>query len=191
MDPTEGSVSIAGTDVRRIRFDSLRERVVMVPQEGALFRGTIADNVRMGKPSATEAELSATFDRLGLGEWLAELADGINTPVGERGSALSVGERQLVTLVRASIAGPDLLVLDEATSAVDPATEVRISRTLRELATGRTVVTIAHRISTAEKADRVLVFDRGRVVQDGTHADLVAQGGVYGRLFDSWQRGTS
>jgi ABC-type multidrug transport system fused ATPase/permease subunit len=191
MDPTEGSVSIAGTDVRHIRFDSLRERVVMVPQEGALFRGTIADNVRMGKPSATETELIATFDRLGLGEWLAELADGINTPVGERGSALSVGERQLVTLVRASIAGPDLLVLDEATSAVDPATEVRISRTLKELATGRTVVTIAHRISTAEKADRVLVFDRGRVVQDGTHAELVAQGGVYGRLFDSWQRGTT
>lgn len=163
----------------------------MVPQEGALFRGTIADNVRMGKPSATEVELIATFDRLGLGEWLAELADGLDTPVGERGSALSVGERQLVTLVRASIAAPDLLVLDEATSAVDPATEVRISRTLKELAAGRTVVTIAHRISTAERADRVLVFDRGRVVQDGTHADLVAQGGVYGRLFDSWQRGTT
>jgi ABC-type multidrug transport system fused ATPase/permease subunit len=191
MDPTEGSVSIAGTDARHIRFDSLRERVVMVPQEGALFRGTIADNVRMGKPSATEVELIATFDRLGLGEWLAELADGLDTPVGERGSALSVGERQLVTLVRASIAAPDLLVLDEATSAVDPATEVRISRTLKELAAGRTVVTIAHRISTAERADRVLVFDRGRVVQDGTHADLVAQGGVYGRLFDSWQRGTT
>lgn len=191
MDPTEGSVSIAGTDVRHIRFDSLRERVVMVPQEGGLFRGTIADNVRMGKPSATDGELIATFDRLGLGEWLAELADGLDTPVGERGSALSVGERQLVTLVRASIAAPDLLVLDEATSAVDPATEVRISRTLKELAVGRTVVTIAHRISTAERADRVLVFDRGRVVQDGTHADLVVQGGVYGRLFDSWQRGTT
>jgi ATP-binding cassette subfamily B protein len=191
MDPTEGTVSIAGTDVRNIRFDSLRDRVVMVPQEGALFRGTIADNVRMGRPGATEQELTATFHRLGLGDWLSELADGIDTPVGERGSALSVGERQLVTLVRASIAGPDLLVLDEATSAVDPATEVRISRTLKELASGRTVVTIAHRISTAEKADRVLVFDRGRIVQDGTHAELVARGGVYGRLFDSWQRGTT
>lgn len=191
MDPTEGTVSIAGTDVRNVRFASLRDRVVMVPQEGALFRGTIADNVRMGHPRATEQELLATFDRLGLRDWLDELAEGLETQVGERGSALSVGERQLVTLVRASIADPDLLVLDEATSAVDPATEVRISRTLNELTSGRTVVTIAHRISTAEKSDRILVFDDGRIVQDGTHAELVAGGGVYGRLFDSWQRGTT
>ena len=191
MDPTEGSVTIAGTDVRDVRFASLRDRVVMVPQEGALFRGTIADNVRMGRPGATESELLATFDRLGLRDWLDELAQGLDTQVGERGSALSVGERQLVTLVRASIADPDLLVLDEATSAVDPATEVRISRTLNELTSGRTVVTIAHRISTAEKSDRILVFDGGRIVQDGAHAELVAEGGVYGRLFDSWQRGTT
>jgi putative ABC transport system ATP-binding protein len=191
MDPTEGSVSIAGHDVRNVRFASLRDRVVMVPQEGALFRGTIADNVRMGRPGATESELLATFDRLGLRDWLDELAEGLDTPVGERGSALSVGERQLVTLVRASIADPDLLVLDEATSAVDPATEVRISRTLNELTSGRTVVTIAHRISTAEKSDRILVFDEGRIIQDGTHAELVAAGGVYGKLFDSWQRGTT
>ncbi len=191
MDPTEGSVTIAGTDVRDVRFASLRDRVVMVPQEGALFRGTIADNVRMGRPGATESELLATFDRLGLRDWLEELAQGLDTQVGERGSALSVGERQLVTLVRASIADPDLLVLDEATSAVDPATEVRISRTLNELTSGRTVVTIAHRISTAEKSDRILVFDGGRIVQDGAHAELVAEGGVYGRLFDSWQRGTT
>ncbi len=191
MDPTEGSVSIAGTDVRDVRFASLRDRVVMVPQEGALFRGTIADNVRMGRPGATEPELLATFDRLGLRDWLDELAEGLDTQVGERGSALSVGERQLVTLVRASIADPDLLVLDEATSAVDPATEVRISRTLNELTSGRTVVTIAHRISTAEKSDRILVFDHGRIVQDGTHSELVAEGGIYGRLFDSWRRGTT
>jgi putative ABC transport system ATP-binding protein len=191
MDPTEGSVSIAGHDVRNVRFASLRDRVVMVPQEGALFRGTIADNVRMGRPGATESELLATFDRLGLRDWLDELAEGLDTPVGERGSALSVGERQLVTLVRASIADPDLLVLDEATSAVDPATEVRISRTLNELTSGRTVVTIAHRISTAEKSDRILVFDEGRIIQDGKHVELVAAGGVYGRLFDSWQRGTT
>ncbi|MEX0795292.1 MAG: ABC transporter ATP-binding protein [Acidimicrobiia bacterium] len=191
MDPTEGSVSIAGNDLRNVRFASLRDRVVMVPQEGALFRGTIADNVRMGRPGATESELLATFDRLGLRDWLDELAEGLDTQVGERGSALSVGERQLVTLVRASIADPDLLVLDEATSAVDPATEVRISRTLNELTSGRTVVTIAHRISTAEKSDRILVFDEGRIVQDGTHAELVAEGGVYGRLFASWQRGTT
>ncbi|MEA1904209.1 MAG: ABC transporter ATP-binding protein [Actinomycetota bacterium] len=191
MDPSEGTVSIGEIDVRDIRFASLRDRVVMVPQEGVLFRGSIADNVRMGKPEAGDRELRETFETLGLGDWLGEMSAGIETPVGERGGALSVGERQLVTLVRAAIADPDLLILDEATSAVDPATEVRISRALGELTSGRTVVTIAHRLSTAEAADRVLVFDQGEVVQDGSHADLVGDGGVYGRLHASWQRGTS
>ncbi|MCH7581344.1 MAG: ABC transporter ATP-binding protein [Acidobacteria bacterium] len=191
MDPTEGKVLIGNVDVRTLRFASLRDRVVMVPQEGVLFRGSIADNVRMGRPDATEEDLVAVFDHLGLGEWLNELATGLDTPVGERGSALSVGERQLVTLVRAAIADPDLLILDEATSAVDPVTEVRISQALNELTAGRTVVTIAHRLSTAEAADRILVFDKGEIVQDGTHAQLKADGGVYGRLYSSWERRTS
>lgn len=191
MDPTEGKVLIGNVDVRTLRFASLRDRVVMVPQEGVLFRGSIADNVRMGRPDATEEDLVAVFDHLGLGEWLNELATGLDTPVGERGSALSVGERQLVTLVRAAIADPDLLILDEATSAVDPVTEVRISQALNELMAGRTVVTIAHRLSTAEAADRILVFDKGEIVQDGTHAQLKADGGVYGRLYSSWERRTS
>ena len=191
MDPTSGTVLLGGVDISEIRFRSLRDRVVMVPQEGVLFRGSIADNVLMGRPEATKAEVKATFSRLGLDDWLDELNGGIDTQVGERGSSLSVGERQLVTLVRAAIADPELLVLDEATSAVDPATEVRISRALSELTAGRTVVTIAHRMSTAEAADRVLVFDRARLVQDGSHAELIAQGGVYGRLFEAWERGTS
>ena len=191
MDPTEGKVLIGNVDVRTLRFASLRDRVVMVPQEGVLFRGSIADNVRMGRPDAAEEDLVAVFDHLGLGEWLNELATGLDTPVGERGSALSVGERQLVTLVRAAIADPDLLILDEATSAVDPVTEVRISQALNELMAGRTVVTIAHRLSTAEAADRILVFDKGEIVQDGTHAQLKADGGVYGRLYSSWERRTS
>lgn len=191
MDPSQGTVSIGGVDVRQVKFESLRDRVVMVPQEGVLFRGTIADNVRMGKPDAGEKELRQTFEFLGLGDWLAELTAGLATPVGERGGALSVGERQLVTLVRAAIADPDLLILDEATSAVDPATEVRINMALNQLTSGRTVVTIAHRLSTAEAADRVLVFDRGELVQDGPHEQLVAEGGIYGRLYSSWQRGTS
>ncbi len=191
MDPSAGAVCIGGNDIRNVRFESLRDRVVMVPQEGILFRGSIADNVRMGAPDADDREVLEAFARLGLRDWLAELPAGLATPVGERGGSLSVGERQLVTLARAAIADPDLLVLDEATSAVDPATEVRISRALNELTSGRTVVTIAHRMSTAEVADRVLVFDRGRIVQDGAHADLVAEGGVYGRLYASWQRGTS
>jgi ABC-type multidrug transport system fused ATPase/permease subunit len=191
MDPSSGTVEIGGTDLRKVRFDSLRDRVVMVPQEGILFRGTIADNVRMGAPQASRSELLETFDRLGLTDWLSEMAQGLDTSVGERGSSLSVGERQLVTLVRAAIADPDLLVLDEATSAVDPATEVRISGALNQLTSGRTVVTIAHRLSTAEAADRVLVFDQGELVQDGPHSRLVAEGGIYGRLYESWQRGTS
>ena len=191
MDPTSGRVLLGDVDVSRVRFGSLRDRVVMVPQDGMLFRGSILDNVRMGKPHATMAEVEKAFVRLGLHGWLAELGQGLDTQVGERGSALSVGERQLVTLARAAIADPDLLVLDEATSAVDPATEVRISRALGELTAGRTVVTIAHRLSTAEVADRVLVFDAGRVVQDGPHRRLIAQGGAYGRLHEAWERGTS
>ena len=191
MDPTSGRVLLGDVDVSRVRFGSLRDRVVMVPQDGMLFRGSILDNVRMGKPRATMAEVEKAFVRLGLHGWLAELGQGLDTQVGERGSALSVGERQLVTLVRAAIADPDLLVLDEATSAVDPATEVRISRALGELTAGRTVVTIAHRLSTAEVADRILVFDAGRVVQDGPHRRLIAEGGAYGRLHEAWERGTS
>ena len=191
MDPTEGVVRIGDVDVSTVRFRSLRDRVVMVPQEGMLFSGSVADNVRMGRPDATDDEIEETFRELGLDGWLEELPLGLHTPVGERGSALSVGERQLVTLARAAIADPDLLVLDEATSAVDPVTEQRINRALEGLASGRTVVTIAHRLSTAEQADRVLVFDQGRIVQDGPHAQLLAEGGVYGRLYESWRRGTS
>jgi ATP-binding cassette subfamily B protein len=191
MDPVTGVVTIGGVDLRKVRFRSLRDRVVMVPQEGMLFRGSIADNVRMGRPEAGDHELERTFLRLGLSDWLTELDRGLRTEVGERGGALSVGERQLVTLVRAALADPEVLVLDEATSAVDPATEVRISRALRELTTGRTVITIAHRLSTAEAADRILVFDNGRLVEDGSHAELVEHGGVYARLHESWTRGTT
>ena len=190
MDPTSGSVQLGGIESSNIRFRSLRDRVVMVPQEGVLFRGTIGDNVRLGNLESTDEEIEFAFARLGLQDWLEELANGISTQVGERGASLSVGERQLVTLVRAAVADPEVLVLDEATSAVDPATEVRISRALGELTSGRTVVTIAHRLSSAEAADRVLVFDKAQLVQDGTHDELVAEGGVYGRLYASWERGT-
>jgi putative ABC transport system ATP-binding protein len=191
MDPTGGRVLLGGVDARRVRFRSLRDRVVMVPQEGSLFRGTIADNVRMGDPDADDGAVRSAFVRLGLEDWLAELPAGLATQVGERGNSLSIGERQLVTLARAAIADPELLVLDEATSSVDPATEVRIGRALRQLSSGRTVVTIAHRLSTAEVADRVLVFDQGRLVQDGTHKRLVEEPGVYRRLHASWRRGTA
>lgn len=191
MDPTEGVVRVGDVDISTVRFESLRDRVVMVPQEGMLFSGTVADNVRMGRPDATDGEILEAFATLGLGAWLNEMAVGLGTPVGERGGALSVGERQLVTLVRAAIADPDLLVLDEATSSVDPVTEVRISRALEGLTRGRTVVTIAHRLSTAEKADRILVFEDGRLVEDGDHDTLVDADGIYSRLHESWRRGTA
>jgi putative ABC transport system ATP-binding protein len=128
---------------------------------------------------------------LGLADWVAQLPQGLATPVGERGDALSAGERQLVALARAYLADPDVLVLDEATSAVDPAAEMRLQRALAGLSAGRTTVTIAHRLSTAEQADRVLVFDRGRIVEDGPHGRLVADGGLYAVMHTAWEQGTS
>jgi putative ABC transport system ATP-binding protein len=186
MDPTTGTVLVGGIDLRQVSFPSLRRRVVMVPQDGFLFDATIADNVRYGAPAATDADVTAAFAELGLADWLATLPRGVGTPVGQRGELLSAGERQLVALARAHVADPDLLVLDEATSAVDPATEVRIGRALEGLTRGRTSVTIAHRLSTAEAADEVLVFDAGRLVERGRHADLVRDGGTYARLHAAW-----
>jgi ATP-binding cassette subfamily B protein len=187
MDPLEGAVLLDGVDVRRIRQDSLRRSVVLVPQEGFLFDDTITANVRYGRLDATEADIRASAGELGLSDWLAGLPRGLDTQVGQRGESLSTGERQLVALLRAHLADPDLLVLDEATSAVDPALEMRIGRALERLMSGRTSVTIAHRMSTAESADEVVVIDRGRVVQRGPHAELVSQeGSVYAGLHASW-----
>lgn len=186
MDPTAGRVLVDGVDLRELSFASLRARIVMVPQDGFLFEGSIADNVRFGRPGVTDAEIELALTELGLLDWLDGLPHRLATVVGQRGERLSAGERQLVALVRAYVADPDLLVLDEATSAVDPGTEVRIARALEGLTRGRTALTIAHRLSTAEAADDVIVFDKGRVVERGHHADLVAAGGAYSRLHASW-----
>ena len=192
MDPTRGEIHLSGVALREVRFASLRARVVMVPQDGFLFDTTVVENVRFGRPGLSDGELTEAFARLGLGEWVAGLPHGLHTPVGERGDHLSVGERQLVALARAYVADPDLLVLDEATSAVDPATEVRLQRALEALTRGRTTVMIAHRLSTARAADEVLVVDHGRIVQRGPHAELVADAdSVYGRLYASWVDRTS
>ncbi|MBW8821819.1 MAG: ATP-binding cassette domain-containing protein, partial [Streptomyces sp.] len=186
MDPTRGRVLLGDVPLASLSFASLRSRVVMVPQDGFLFDTTVADNVRYGRPDATDDDIQLAFTELGLLDWLETLPDGIRTAVGERGESLSVGEKQLVAIARAYVADPDLLVLDEATSAVDPATEVRLARALDSLTRGRTTLTIAHRLSTAEAADEVLVVDKGVVVQRGSHAELVAVPGVYADLHASW-----
>lgn len=186
MDPSTGTVRLDGVDVRDIRFASLRARVVMVPQEGFLFDDTVLGNIRFGGDHTREQVESALAD-LGLDTWIAGLRAGLDTEVGQRGESLSAGERQLVALARAYLADPDLLVLDEATSAVDPATEVRLQRALDSLARGRTSIAIAHRISTAQAADEVIVMDRGRVVQRGPHPVLVTQPGPYAALHASWR----
>jgi putative ABC transport system ATP-binding protein len=188
MDPTAGRVLLSGVPLDEVRFASLRRRVVMVPQDGFLFDTTVAANVRYGRPEASDEDLLLAFTELGLLDWLEALPDGLRTPVGERGESLSVGERQLVAIARAYVADPDLLVLDEATSAVDPATEVRLSRALDSLTRGRTTLTIAHRLSTAEAADEVLVVDKGVVVQRGPHRELAAVPGIYADLHASWVR---
>ena len=186
MDPSRGVVRLDGVDLREVPFASLREHVVMVPQEGFLFDADLAANARYGRLDATDDDIRAAADQLGLTDWLESLPHGLDTRVGQRGESLSAGERQLVALLRAHLADPDLLVLDEATSAVDPQLELRIGQALERLMSGRTSVTIAHRLSTAENADEVVVVDAGRVVQRGPHAELVEVDGVYRRMHDSW-----
>ncbi|HET9724824.1 MAG TPA: ABC transporter ATP-binding protein [Actinomycetota bacterium] len=185
-DPASGRVRIDGVDLREFSADARHRGIRMVPQDGFLFDMTVLENVRAGREGATDGDVRAAFDELALGAWVRTLPNGLQTRVGERGEALSVGERQLVSLARAQIGNPGVLILDEATSAVDPATERRISEALRRLSAGRTTITIAHRLSTAEAADEIFVFDAGRIVERGTHAALVASGGVYARLYESW-----
>jgi putative ABC transport system ATP-binding protein len=191
MDPVSGVVSVNGVDLRAVSFEVLRKRIVMVPQDGFLFDASLADNIRYGfSGEMTDGEVEAVLSELGLGDWLDTLPAGLQTPVGERGESLSAGERQLVALARAFVAEPDLLVLDEATSAVDPATDVRLQRALDGVSRGRTSITIAHRLSTAESADDVLVFDAGRLVERGRHFELIELGGTYARLHASWRGAT-
>jgi ATP-binding cassette, subfamily B, bacterial len=185
-DPREGRVDYGDVDLRDATLRSLRERIVVVPQEGFLFAGTVRDNVIVGKPDATDDEIRDAIVALGLDDRFAAFPDGLDTEVRERGTRLSAGERQLVSLVRAALADPSLLVLDEATSSLDPGTEHAVERALGHLTEGRTVVVVAHRLSTAARADRIAVVDDGRIAELGTHDDLIAHEGRYASLYAAW-----
>ena len=190
-DPQEGAITLGGVDLRDAKVDSLRHRIVMLPQEGHLFSGTIADNVRLADPDAPDEAVLHALDQIGARDRFESLPEGIHTDVQTRGVRLSAGERQLVGIARVALADPAVIVLDEATSSLDPATEAAVERALAAVVEGRTVIIIAHRLSTAERADRVVVMDAGRVVEVASHDELVAQGERYASLWASWQAGVA
>ncbi|MEY2452202.1 MAG: ATP-binding cassette, subfamily bacterial [Acidimicrobiaceae bacterium] len=185
-DPESGRVTFGGVDLRDSTLKSLRRRICVVPQEGFLFNGTIRDNVRIAKEGATDAEVDDALRAVGVFDRFSLLPAGLETEVRERGSRLSAGEKQLVSLARAALADPALLVLDEATSSLDPGTELLVEEALERLMAGRTVVVIAHRLSTAERADRIGVVDAGGLIELGTHEQLLDDGGRYAALFATW-----
>lgn len=187
-DPTSGVVSFAGIDLRDATLTSLRDRIVVVPQEGFLFAGTIADNLRIARADASDDDIEAALAAIGVAQRFHDLPEGLATEVRERGSRLSAGERQLVSLARAALVDPAVLVLDEATSNLDPGTEAVVEHALEKLMEGRTVIVVAHRLSTVRRADRIAVVDGGRLVELGGHDDLVARGGRYAALAAAWER---
>ncbi len=190
-DPSDGRIELGSVDLRDAKLESLHRRVVLLPQEGHLFSGSIADNVRLARPEASDEEVAAALERIGALERFASLPNGLETDVQTRGLRLSAGERQLVGLARVALMDPAVIVLDEATSSLDPGTEAAVERALAAVAEGRTMITIAHRLSTAERADRVAVLERGRLVEVASHSELVKQGERYARLWESWQAGVA
>jgi ATP-binding cassette subfamily B protein len=185
-DPTQGSVTIDGVDLRAVTQASLRRQLGIVPQEGFLFAGTVAENIAFGRPEAPRAEIEAAAAAVGADRFIRELEEGYETRLGERGFRLSLGQRQLVAFARALLADPRILILDEATSSVDIGTERRIEDGLGRLLAGRTAFVIAHRLSTIRAADVIVVLEHGRIVEQGTHAELLSRRGVYTSLYGDW-----
>jgi ATP-binding cassette subfamily B protein len=189
-DPTRGRVRIDGHDLRDVTMFSLRSQLGVVPQEPFLFAGTIGDNIAFARPSASDDEIHEAIDRVGLTDVVERMPDGLDTVVHERGQTLSSGERQLIALARAFLAHPRVLVLDEATSNLDLQSETKIEAALDALLENRTAILIAHRLSTAMRADRIVVVDEGRIIEVGSHDDLVARGGRYAEMYATWVRQT-
>jgi ATP-binding cassette subfamily B protein len=185
-DPTAGRIAVDGHDLRDVTIRSLREQLGIVPQEAYLFSGTIRDNVAFGRPDASPDTVEAAARAVGAHEFISALPNGYETEVGERGIQLSAGQRQLVAFARALVTDPRILVLDEATSNVDIHTETRIEEGLRRLLAGRTAIVIAHRLSTIRRAGRIVVLDHGRIVEQGTHDELLERRGAYWRLYRDW-----
>ncbi|MBV9001839.1 MAG: ABC transporter ATP-binding protein [Solirubrobacterales bacterium] len=185
-DPSDGAVLVDGHDLRTVTAESLRSQMGIVPQEGFLFSGTIRENIAFGRPSATDSEIRAAAHAVGADAFIEALDEGYDAQIGERGVQLSAGQRQLVAFARALVADPRILVLDEATSNVDVQTESLIEKGMRRLVAGRTAIVIAHRLSTIRGASRILVMEHGRVVEDGTHDELLEAQGRYWRLYRDW-----
>jgi ATP-binding cassette subfamily B protein len=181
-DTAEGEVRIDGVEVRRAAFDDLRRRIAVVPQEAVIFSGSVLDNIRYGRPDATDDEALAAARAAHVEEFVLRLPDGYRTEVGERGLRLSGGQRQRLAIARAILKDAPLLLLDEATSALDAESERAVQSALQTAMRGRTTIAIAHRLATVQRADRIFVLDQGRLVDSGTHAELVARGGLYARL---------
>ncbi len=187
-DPQQGSVSYGGIDLTMTTMASLRERIVVVPQEGFLFNGTIRDNLRIARATATDDEIDSAIAAIGATEHFAQFPDGLDTEVRERGSRLSAGERQLVALARAALVDPAVLILDEATSNLDPGTEAEVEQALERLMAGRTVIVVAHRLSTVQRADHIAVIADAKIAEYGTHTELLARNGRYAALAAAWQK---
>ena len=185
-DPQAGAVTIDGHDLRGIGLESLRRQLGVVPQEPFLFAGSVRDNVTFARPEATDDEIWEALEATGVDELVRGLPDDLDTPVHERGTSLSAGERQLLALARAFLARPRVLVLDEATSNLDLQSEAQVERALDALLEGRTAIIIAHRLATAMKADRVAVVEDGAIIELGTHDELVARGGYYADMYETW-----